>query len=522
MTSSESAIDPAFPGGLQPVAQATTDAPEPRTSAHPEALTGLRLWLLIPRLAAFTLSLLLILATANALIARGQFPNYATWTGIRPLEEKLQLLASVSAHGSPDALVLGSSIVDFGFNAEFFSKLVSEKRGVEYRAFNFSTGATEIVTMPKLYRLARTVSQPRELIIIMPTEIKRPNLTPPRSPDYIMERAPIEPALRFPWLLPFSKVIWSQPLLRDSAAVRDQFLFGRLVNLPAQGSDLYTIDDLGDTLSFSFQVTDEQLATVRRLLSALAPLTADQEQSLSLQQRLEYYFPQLDIDAMAELRAMAEADNVQITVVAHAVSATLYPEPYADPAYRLAQRQNIALAAEALNARLIYDIDDFVAPRYALTDTIHLNYLGARMYTARVAASFLDAPDLANLAPHYSEDATPTVHLPSDDVTVNPFAGMIETPGQSKATLRLRYLANHAVPPMPKSGLFVAARHADGTDLVVPAEIGADGVVQATLDGLPTSRTEILLVRLLQEAGGRRVALNQPIAGYDWVPGDER
>jgi hypothetical protein len=477
-----------------------------------------RYWqILAARPVAFALPIIAILLAANALIGRAQLPNYATWTGIRPLEEKLALLQAASANGSPDALILGSSISDFGFNAEFFSSLVSERRGVDYRAFNFSTGATEIVTMPKLYRLARTVAKPRDLILIIPTEIKRPNLVPPRSPDYIMERAPIQPALRFPWLLPFAKAVWSQPLLRDSAAVRDQALFGRLANLPAQGSDLYAIDNFGDSLSFSFQVTDEQLGTVRRLLSALNPLTNDQEQTLPLEQRLQYYYNQLDIDAMAELRALAEADNVDITVVAHAVTATLYPEPYPDASYRLAQRQSISLAADALNARLIYDIDQFAVPRYALMDTVHLNHLGARMFTAQMAASFLDSPGLANRAPKFSEDATPSIHLPSDDVTINPFGALIETPGQSRKTLRLRYLANHAVPPMPGSGLFVAARRADGTDLVVPAEVSADGVVEATLDGLPTARQEIVLVRLLQEAGGRRVALNQPVAGYAWV-----
>ena len=170
------------------------------------------------------------LVALNAIIASRDLPEYATWTGIRPLEEKLHKLDDFASRGPVDAVVLGSSISDFGFSARLLSAEMTRATGTEYRAFNFSTGATEIVTMPKLYRLLRTVARPKTLLLVLPAGLKRPNVIPARSPDYIMERAPIQRALERPWLFPLEKRIRDVPVIRYAAPLRDRLLSGGYVN----------------------------------------------------------------------------------------------------------------------------------------------------------------------------------------------------------------------------------------------------------------------------------------------------
>jgi hypothetical protein len=466
-----------------------------------------------------------MLALANTLIGRQNYPDYGSWTGIRPLEEKLHSLEVASARHSPDALVLGSSIADFGFDAELFSSLISQQRGVEYQAFNFSTGGTELETMPNLYRLARTVSAPRELLLVVPDEVFRPLAAPPGSPDYTMQRAPVGPALRFPFVLPLAQRLWAFPLLKDAAAVRDQLAYGHAVHRPAQGSDLYPMDTFGDTLSFSYQASRQEIEVQRqwiedlRLASApvLVPIGTEQDPA-PLDRRLAHFFGPSDVDAIFELRTLAQADGVELTVIAHASAAAYYPEPIADPVYTLSRRQFHTTLAEALGARLIDAAEDFSVPEYGITDPVHLNRFGARLFTARVAARVLDAPEVARVEPRLPDSAHAKLGSTPDDPTVNAFSSLLRRPaGDGAHTLRLRFMANQSVPELPAGPLWIAARLPNGQDLTVPAARRPDGSMDATFDDLPRG-DYLLLVRLLQQAsGGGLAALNQPLAEYTWV-----
>ena len=111
-----------------------------------------------------------MVAAAYAVLARAGLPGYGTWTGIRPLENKMAQLEAFCAQGGVDGLALGSSIVDFGFSAELFSRLMTQHTGREYRVFNFATGGAEPRTLPKVYRFARTVCKPRAIFVIAPAE----------------------------------------------------------------------------------------------------------------------------------------------------------------------------------------------------------------------------------------------------------------------------------------------------------------------------------------------------------------
>ena len=130
--------------------------------------------------------------------------------------------------------MLGSSISDFGIDAELLSERMTAANGTPYRVFNFSTGGTEPVTFPTLYRLARTVSKPRTLLLAVPYEIKRSDAIEVESPDHTLRRAPIGTAITHPWLFPLEKRFFDIPLVRYAAPLRDRLVFGGTSTWPAR------------------------------------------------------------------------------------------------------------------------------------------------------------------------------------------------------------------------------------------------------------------------------------------------
>ena len=231
---------------------------------------------------------------------------------------------------------------------------------------------------------------------------------------------------------------------------------------------------------------------------------------MSPEDRLKHYFNALDIDAMGELRALAEADACDLVVVAHGVAAVFFPGPIRDAPYVRARRQFFGLLAERLGARLIYDIEDFTAPQFAITDSVHLNRYGAEQFTALVARRLDESVDVSP-----DPTAKPRHHpvltdMPSDDITVSAFSALIPGPPTGKArTLQLRILLNHAIPVLPSGPLSVMLRLPDGSDLMAPARFTSAAVVQASFDEVTARPRDLLLARLVADIGGRTVALNQ-------------
>ncbi len=114
-------------------------------------------------LIAFFLSVLATLAAANAGLSLARLPSYATWTGVATLERKLELYREFAAAGPVDLLLFGDSCPDHGVSAELLTQDLSRYYGRPYRVFNFSTGAGGNRTFPLVYRLLRTVANPKQI-----------------------------------------------------------------------------------------------------------------------------------------------------------------------------------------------------------------------------------------------------------------------------------------------------------------------------------------------------------------------
>jgi hypothetical protein len=480
-------------------------------SEMPSSLKSLLLFIL--GASAFTL-------IVNASIPVEQMPNYATWTGIRPLEAKLDKLDRFVQEGPVDALIVGSSITDYGFNAELYSQIMAEWTGVPYRAFNFATGGAEIVTLPKIYRLARTSGVPRSLIVVMPYGPVRNNSIRKDSPDYILSQAPIGRAIAHPWFLPLDRMLWRIPIVRHATALRDLILHGKFVSLPQQGSDAVYTTEFGDTVAYMANALHEGLPKIRSNIEAFGSRNrASSEEPDSLQSRLRRYFDDNDIDAIEQLRSMSERDGFSIIVIMHAQAVELYQQPVQSPTVRRERREYGRTLAEALNARLVHEIDDFAVPAYGLSDSMHLNIHGSLVFTRQVAQALTGRP--SQFAHVEAELRRPHPHIvdsPSGDPTISHYSPLIDGPSTSdRRTLQIEVLISHAIPPLPEAPLFLAVRLPDNTDLIAAARRTGERLFEADFSEAPVGRHQLFYARLVVESGGRMVTFNQPIATYSWI-----
>ncbi len=107
---------------------------------------------------------------------------------------------------------------------------------------------------PLLYRLARAVSNPKQIWIAFPVEqrISDDYDRTPGTPDYALVNSRAGTALRHFWLLPLSVRLFHIPLVRHAMALRDLVIYGKFVNRPASHAFVYSNNAFGDTRGFLY------------------------------------------------------------------------------------------------------------------------------------------------------------------------------------------------------------------------------------------------------------------------------
>ena len=451
-------------------------------------------------------------------VSRMDLPQYGVWTAIRPLETKIDLLERFAAKGEVDAVVFGSSIVDFGFSAELFSRLMTRHLGREYRAFNFATGGAEIHTLPLLYRIAHLVSRPKAIIVMMPPE-PRLGENYIAAPNRVLDAAPIGAGLEHPWLLPLNRRIYKTALLRNAPAVRDLLMWGDFHNLErAVGMEAYRVDEHGDRVAHTFPwrmdfVRSEAVGNQAVTL----PYAPDKGPDA-----LHFYFGPRDIRAMDELREMAERDGTKLILASHAPAATWWKGTSRTETYMNGRRQFFEAFARRLGAEYWNVVDAPVTlGTYCIADQTHLNEMGAALYTRLM----FDVATTGRPSAHDDcrADAPDFDLLKPSDSSLNLYSAVIERPaGRRHAVLWLRTVVSLAVPPLPQGEeLYVALRFPDGKDVLFPAIATGGGDFMAEVDLPALARPQAVLVRLV---GGidEKIALSNPIAEYEWIDGFPR
>ena len=462
-----------------------------------------------------TCTVILTFLGLNLLAVSLDLPSYGTWTGIRPLEEKLQKLEEFARKGDIDAIVLGPSISDFGFSAEYYSQRMSEKLKLPYRMFNFSTGAAELSFMPSLYRLAHTVARPKAIFISTPVQGKRDEVLSPVYPDFIARRSPIGSYLDNNLLLQMSKMVWSLPIPKGSAALRDLIMYGQYKNLVGQGSDTYPVTEYGDRLSYSAGMSGLDIMTKERMehqgnVTPLAP--SSDFGSLIARQT---YFANIAIKAMDDLRNMASKNDEEVFVISHASATILSDTPIENTDYLAGRDHYFEVLAGMLGAPLLNPLNDMRIPDYAIMDASHLNIYGSKMFTEAIY-QVGNGATLVKKSPDNPVEAASLAPIRARDNTFNTWSAVIVLEnGVHYTSLKCRFVNNFAVPALPETNLYFGLRMPDGTDVIVPAHKLATGDYEASLNLAPSVTRQVLIFRLLYAE--RKEPLNAPMESYEWT-----
>lgn len=465
---------------------------------------------LIPLLAA-----VLVVALANFVMGYSELPTYGVWTGIRPIEDKLKKLEEFAKEGPVDALVFGSSIADFGFSAELYSKLMSEKLGRPYRVFNFASGGVNLTTISDLYSIARTVVKPKAIFLASSAQPKRSEELLHHSPDYILNHAPIGAMFNHPIQLQISKFIWTSPLIDKAAALREKIMFGSYKNLIGEGMDTYMVTASGDRISYTAgQAGLDHMRRLRQVFEEqIKPFTNQTELEFSVAQR--HFFSAIDITAMEDLRTIAKKDNVMIHVLAHSFAGPLWMTSTGNLEYKRARTQYFEILTKSIDGSLLNPLDGLGIPDYAVMEDTHLNTHGAHIYTRAIfeAKNRLGELNLTRIDEFEQASLEPAR---SKEATFNAWSAVVlRERNVVNKSLKCRFVQSIAVPPLPPSDLFFALRMPDGTDMISPARQLNTGEYEASFDLEKNDKKQALIFRLLY--GAAKNPMNAPLASYVWT-----
>jgi hypothetical protein len=463
--------------------------------------------------------MLLVLIGANVFVSRLRIhgealPDYASWTGIVTLEQKLRMLQDFARQGEVDALILSSSIGDYGLSAEVLSRELSAP-GKPFRVFNFSTGGASAPTYPMLYRLARLVARPKQIWIVYPVEPNMGDEVRKGSPDYSMLQAPLGSALRWPLSLPLSFEFFDLPLVRHAGALRDAVVSGSFVHRPVSHADFVEFSSHGDSLGYGYYNADP--ATIRRDVQlrregVLSLASAWAAAGLDEHARSAVYFSGRWLDAIAEMRSLAARDKCPIRLIAHDTSSGLAQQ---DEAYLDASQPFYKLLSQYYGAPVLDVRASFVPEHYKFRDSTHVNAIAAAELSVLLAARIANRPSPER------KDYAASREL--REGTLNPksvygAAVVLRRRTDPANSLELRYLQNWGTPPLlPSSLVRLAVRLPDNRDVVIAARVIGRGAVLADTSALSlTAEDQVFLAELVEPYGKMGSPMNVALASYTW------
>lgn len=463
-----------------------------------------------PAFAAFGLAFLAVLLLANAAADQPALPDYGTWTGVVPLEQKLRLLEHFARAGPVDALVLSSSLGDHGLSVAALSEEMGRSRGQPWRAFNFSSGGADIPSCLLLYRLARTVARPRLVMVATPADRSIGDAPNPRGPESVLAQAPVGAVVRHPPALLLARWFWSLPLVRGAAPLRDYAIHGRFAGVPASHSDFYPLSEEGDTLNYNLDVSGREAAHRARSgrEETLAECFLAYSKARTPDERRRVFLSDRTVDALAELARLARRDGARLMLVANDSTAGFRSR---DPHYRQARKLYDEELSRVTGLPVVDFLDDFWPPPHEFADNMHLNLHGARRF-ARMLAARLEGRSGPPAPPPPAPDVA---RIDGRDPTFSAWPAVLVGEGvAAPRTLEIRLISSASRPGLAVgSALRMVLRQPDDTDLVLRTK-----VVEPTRILCDVSRLEagerIYVARLVSTTTGRASLL--PLAGYGW------
>jgi hypothetical protein len=454
--------------------------------------------------AAFGIVLAAVLVAANLIVANLRvaglpLPDYATWSGVMEIEQKLRLLESFAAKGDVDALIVSSSLGDYGISADTLTNELTALHGRPFRVFNFGIGGGDIVTYARLYRLARLSAKPKQVWLVAPVS----GGLGPDLEDKLRE-GPIGRYGQVPGLLSLSHAVHELPLVRYAPAMRDAAIHRAFPHRPPGQLDYYALNANGDTCSWIHNSTEyakapSEAAARHRRVQGFTHLPAEKYKAV--------YLTEPVLSALHELRTELQRDGVRLVII---------PIDYAvamagrNAALAAAERRYFDLLSSELDAPVVNAIDDFHADAYMVQDVLHLNQLGAREFSIALAA---------RIAGRESARASPKFAPAVPELPGNVFTALIPRRAADPAgSLRLTYIQNWGLPrlrPYTDARLLVA--RPGKRDVAVSTRVLADGTVIADTSAIAFDAVDqVVGVSLLAGYRDAREQMRISVANFQW------
>jgi len=219
---------------------------------------------------------------------------------------------------------------------------------------------------------------------------------------------------------------------------------------------------------------------------------------------------------------MAEGDGVKIMILSHGPAGMILERDAYLECFQNNTQKFFSSLASATMGSFVDVLPAVKIPRYAISDTIHLNTYGAKQYTKAAFMRFYgDEKNIRResfqLSSNYESPSLAS--YPADDPTFSPYAAVfLREPHEPHKGVRVELVESMAVPPLPKGAEFsFALRKPDDTDLIIPAKRTGNNSFESEFELAEASKTQVYIFRLLAFVGGRKVALNAPVQSFSWI-----
>jgi hypothetical protein len=434
---------------------------------------------------------------------------------------KLRLLEDFARAGPVDAVAFGSSIADQGFSAKAFSAAMSDGLGRQYRVFNFGTGGADLDAIRMLLPLVQTVVSPKTVILVGSPDFRGSENIVVSSPSWVMSRAPIGASYEGKGLpLLASRLVWSTPPFLYAEPIRDLALYGRFEHFKQGGVDLYSMNEYGDSISYTVRSNKLSFDDRRRIDTAVQQDFLRKLNRVPRSERLQVFFSDRQIEAMDAIKESASWGGANL-IVAEIQPAASYVNDPLDDIYYEGGAQQLSVAAEHLGAKVLLLDKSTRLPDFAVSDTGHLNVYGATAISDSLANVLLDRGHQSALIEQLKSAQSPELSPdPRQDVSFGTWAAWIGRNASDPTTLDLEFQQTRGTPEFPSSPVFVALTLPDNSEILAPAIRRGRNVFRALFSDLDSGSLEMLIARLAVRRDGQTIALQQPLSSYRWLAED--
>ncbi|MBK7056546.1 MAG: hypothetical protein IPH52_16165, partial [Leptospiraceae bacterium] len=214
----------------------------------------------------FLVSFLFSLGILFSLLARINIPNLEGQKfGNIQLERKIEKLIEMEKKSGIDAIFLGASTVDFGISAKVFSEEVTLRTGKKFVAFNFGTGGGDYFVLPDLVKIIELYSKPKFYFIQAPLLTAANRKAVSNAPlRLILRDSQVGKFLNSVYLFEIMNGIWNLEGISKMPSLRSKIVTGKIEKAPSTNSDLYSLNEYGDSISYNHIYLNQGMVLVEK------------------------------------------------------------------------------------------------------------------------------------------------------------------------------------------------------------------------------------------------------------------